>query len=173
MILWQAAVHRSPRTSSAMPSVDAVSVTEFVSSHIMPARALWVRLEGVGLSGADEPHALAAFLARNPGLSFVAQQGGDLVGTVLCGHDGRRGLIHHLAVAAEHQRQGLGRRLLDRGLAALSAAGIEKCHLLVFRSNAAGLAFWRAVGADERVSIALFSLATAAEDGRAPDAIGC
>jgi ribosomal protein S18 acetylase RimI-like enzyme len=139
---------------------DVPSIVEFEPRHIEDARALWRRSEGVGLSSADEPCALASFLSRNPGLSFVAERDGEVVGTVLCGHDGRRGLVHHLVVSVDRQRQGLGRQLLRRALSALRAAGIDKAHLLVFRSNANGLAFWRAVGAEERRSIALFSMAT-------------
>jgi N-acetylglutamate synthase len=138
----------------------AVTLEIFEPRHIAAARALWERSDGVGLSEADEPAALASFLIRNEGLSFVAVQHGRVIGTVLCGHDGRRGLIHHLVVCADHRRQGLARRLLQSGLAALHQAGIGKCHLLVFRSNADGLAFWRAVGAQERVSMALFSIST-------------
>jgi len=143
-----------------MQPVAPPSVAQFEPQHIEQARALWQRSEGVGLSGADEPHSLAAFLSRNPALSFVASQGEQIIGTILCGHDGRRGLIHHLVVAASHQRQGIGRKLLRQGLAALREAGIQKCHLLVFRSNASGMAFWRAVGAEERLSVALFSVST-------------
>ncbi|WP_077037590.1 GNAT family N-acetyltransferase [Pelomonas sp. KK5] len=137
-----------------------VSFVAFEPSHIAPARSLWDGSEGVGLSSADEPPALRSFLLRNPGLSFVALQADQVVGTVLCGHDGRRGLIHHLVVAPGNRRQGIGRVLLRRGLAALFSEGIQKTHLLVFKSNASGLAFWRSVGAEERTSLALFSLAT-------------
>jgi ribosomal protein S18 acetylase RimI-like enzyme len=143
-----------------MPS--DIAIARFEPAHIAAARALWERSEGVGLSAADEPEALAAFLSRNPGTSFVALRAGRLVGTVLCGHDGRRGLVHHLVVDPDVQRQGLGRRLLRAGLAALHAAGIQKCHLLVFTSNVSGQAFWRAVGAEERTSLALFSMSTEA-----------
>lgn len=83
-----------------------------------------------------------------------------IVATILCGHDGRRGLIHHLAVTPSHRRQGLGRALVSRALSALRAVHIQKCHLLVFRENAAGLTFWRRLGADERVTLTTFSLPT-------------
>jgi len=138
----------------------SISVEAFEQHHIGQARALWQKSEGVGLSAADEPHALAAYLLRNPGLSLVALLGEQVVGTVLCGHDGRRGFLHHLVVAAGQQRQGIGRRLLARSLAALQQAGIQKCHLLVFKSNAPGRAFWQAVGAEERSALALLSLST-------------
>lgn len=138
----------------------AAAIAPFLPSDHAAAYALWQRTPGVGLSDADSPEAIAAFLARNPGLSFVACERGDLVGTILCGHDGRRGLIHHLVVSPAQRRQGLGRALLGRALAGLRTAGIGKCHLMVFRTNAEGAAFWRRVGATERVELALFSLAT-------------
>jgi len=137
-----------------------IVVIEFEPRHISASRTLWQRSEGVGLSNADEPHALTNFLSRNPGTSFVALQNMEVVGTVLCGHDGRRGLMHHLVVSPELRRQGIGRKLLKAGLVALNKAGIQKCHLLVFKSNSAGLSFWRAVGAEERGSIILFSVPT-------------
>lgn len=130
----------------------------FEPADYSAARALWEATPGVGLSAADAPASIAAFLARNPGGSFVATAGGELVGTILCGHDGRRGLIHHLVTAGSHRRQGIGVALLQRGLAALQAQGIDKCHLLVFRDNADGMAFWRSVGASERTELSLFSM---------------
>lgn len=133
---------------------------EFGTDHIPRALALWRQTAGVGLSAADEPAALAAYLARNPGSSFVLFEADVLVGTILCGHDGRRGLIHHLVIAPGQRRRGLARLLVHRSLEALRSAGIDKCHLLVFQANHAGLAFWRALGARERVELALFSVAT-------------
>jgi len=133
------------------------NLSVFEQSHYSAAHALWLRTPGVGLSAADKEEPIARYLARNPGLSFVAEMEGDLVGTVLCGHDGRRGLVHHLVVAPEHQRHGIGRALLMAGLEALRNEYIDKCHLLVFRSNGPGIAFWHAVGAQERLEIALFS----------------
>lgn len=138
----------------------SLRLREFAAGDIPAARLLWLDTPGVGLSAADEPPAIAQFLDRNPGTSFVAMSEGRVVGTILCGHDGRRGLIHHLVCASSLRRQGIGRQLLHCGLQALREAGIDKCHLLVFRSNAEGLAFWWAVEATERQEMALFSLST-------------
>ena len=124
------------------------------------AQALWSSTEGVGLSSADSSENIARFLERNPGLSFVATDSEGVVGTILCGHDGRRGLIHHLAVASAHRRKGLGRILVKEALAALRRDGIEKCHLLVFHQNSEGRAFWLRIGAEERTTLGLFSLPT-------------
>lgn len=132
----------------------------FEAADFLAARTLWETTPGVGLSDADEREPIEQFLARNPGLSFVALEEDELVGTILCGHDGRRGLIHHLVTAQSSRRRGLGRQLLFAGLRSLRAVGINKCHLLVFRDNEPGLAFWHAVSASERHELALFSIST-------------
>lgn len=148
-----------------MPVVKAaplhdLEVMPFLPVHYDRAFALWARTEGLGLSVADTHAPIMAYLERNPGMSFVALEEEQVVGTVLAGHDGRRGLIHHLAVDARHRRRGLGRRLLERALAALRAEGIEKVHLLVLEGNGPGKAFWRRVGAKQRVELSLFSITT-------------
>jgi ribosomal protein S18 acetylase RimI-like enzyme len=108
--------------------------------------ALWRASEGVGLSSADERGAAAAYLERNARTSFVAVEGGRILGAALCGTDDRRGYLHHLAVAADCRRRGIGRALADRCLAALKACGIARCHIHVFAGNGEGRAFWSAIG---------------------------
>jgi ribosomal protein S18 acetylase RimI-like enzyme len=122
------------------------------------ARALWQASEGVRLSPGDAEDELAAFLARNPGLSLVAFDGERPVGTVLCGHDGRRGYLYHLAVAPLHRRRGLARQLVERCLAALAHRGIRRAQVSVFDTNAAGKDFWRALGGQLRDDLAVFSI---------------
>jgi len=135
-------------------------IQTFDPSHYDAARALWLRSPGIGLSSADDRAEIQRFLARNPGLSLVALSEGMLVATILVGHDGRRGLIHHLAVDDGARRRGLGRRLVGQALQRLGAAGIAKCHLLVFEANEPARAFWAAIGAEHRLSLTLYSLAT-------------
>jgi N-acetylglutamate synthase len=108
--------------------------------------ALWRETPGIGLGVGDEREAVAAYLERNPGLSLVALRGETLVGAVLCGHDGRRGSIDHLAIVPSERVRGLGRELVDRCLDGLRAAGIGKCSIVVYGDNAEGQAFWRATG---------------------------
>ena len=112
--------------------------------------ALWRRTEGVGLNESDTRRAIAAFLQRNPRLSFVVEKGGRIIGAVLCGHDGRRGYLHHLAVAESHRGQGLGRLLVDRCLARLREDGIDKCNIFLFADNQEGRKFWETIGWKER-----------------------
>lgn len=121
---------------------------------------LWRATEGVGLSSADSAEAIAHFLVRNPGLSAVAVEGPKLIGAVLCGHDGRRGYIHHLAVHPAYRRGGLGQALVRHCLRQLRLAGIAKCHLFVFASNGSGRAFWRSIGWTERQELIMMSTMT-------------
>ena len=144
---------------STHPTPGMAEIRPFSSEHIGAARSLWERTEGVGLSIADEPPALARYLERNPGLSFVAMSGSAVVGAALCGHDGRRGYLHHLAVEAECRRRGIGAELISRCLSALGAAGIEKCHIFVYRENLAGQSFWSRAGWIVREDLVLMSAA--------------
>ena len=108
--------------------------------------ALWEASEGVGLGESDTRPAIERYLARNPGLSLVAVAGGAIVGAVLCGHDGRRGYLHHVAMALSHRGRGLGRTLVEDSLDGLRAQGIARCTIVVYADNAAGEAFWTRIG---------------------------
>ena len=121
------------------------------------AYALWQTATGVGLSSSDELVAIASYLARNPGISQAAYEEDELVGVMLCGHDGRRGYIHHLVVLDSHRRQGIGKKLVKRGLAALSQDGIQKCHIFVFAENQKAIAFWKKVAWEHRQDLILMS----------------
>ena len=135
----------------------ALLIREFRLSDYDSACALWQRSEGIGLSQADEPRNVARFLDRNPGLSFVAEEEGRIVGAILCGNDGRRGFLHHLAVDNDHRRSGIGRRLVERCLSALAAAGLRKCHIFVLADNVEGQRFWRTIGWEERTTLKVMS----------------
>lgn len=105
--------------------------------------ALWQQTEGMGLGNSDTREAIAAFLERNPGLSTVAcDSTGRIIGAVLCGHDGRRGYLHHLAVEHAHRKNGIGRALVNTCLDQLTALKIQKCNLFLLASNTAGRTFW-------------------------------
>jgi len=125
---------------------DGITVRPFHIKDYDAVLALWRRAEGVGLNESDTRPAIATYLRRNPRFSFVAEKDGRLVGAVLCGHDGRRGYLHHLAVARRHRQQGIGRQLVHACLAKLRQAGIQKCNIFIFADNAAGMKFWAHTG---------------------------
>ncbi|MGD8759276.1 MAG: GNAT family N-acetyltransferase [Anaerolineales bacterium] len=118
---------------------------------------LWQGTIGMGLSEADARESIERYLERNPGFSLVAHDDGKLVGAALCGHDGRRGFIHHLAVAEDHWQQGVGRRLSAECLSSLQKAGIDKCHIFVYADNHQARAFWETIGWTERTELIIMS----------------
>lgn len=109
--------------------------------------ALWLSCKGMGLNNLDDSReGIRRFLDRNPETCFVAETGGEIVGVIMAGNDGRRGYIHHTAVSPEYRRQGIAKQLVSAALEALKKLGINKAALVVFERNSDGNAFWESVG---------------------------
>ena len=140
-----------------------IDLAPMTSADYDEVLALWRTSEGIGLSpAADSREGIASYLERNPGLSWVVREGGGVVGAALCGHDGRRGFIHHVAVAREHRGRGTGRALVTRCLEGLRAIGMERCHLFVRSGNPDGLEFWRHMGWRLRDDVSMMTFTMAA-----------
>jgi N-acetylglutamate synthase len=122
--------------------------------------ALWQRCEGVGLTPSDSRAAVHAYLIRNPGLSLIARDGGQVVGAVLCGHDGRRGYLYHLGVDPKYRHQGLGSAIVDECLVRLAAVGIQKATIYVYVHNDTGQQFWRRISWKDRTDLVVLQRET-------------
>jgi ribosomal protein S18 acetylase RimI-like enzyme len=103
---------------------------------------LWRVADGIVLSDTDERDPMERFLCRNPGLSLVAEHGDEVIGAVLCSHDGRRGYLHHLAVRADFRRRGIGSALVRKSMELLSHEAVSKCNVFILEANEEGVAFW-------------------------------
>jgi ribosomal protein S18 acetylase RimI-like enzyme len=119
--------------------------------------SLWKNCNGVNLRDADSIDGIKRYLKRNPGLSFLAIDDDTLVGTIMAGHDAKRGYIQHLAVADSMRNAGIGAKLLELCLAALKAEGIVKSHVHVLGDNSLGRKFWVSRGWMRRADIAVYS----------------
>jgi len=126
-----------------------IEIREFSINDYDAAIELWQRVEGLEIAEGDDREGVAQFLARNPGLSRVATDGSGIVGVALCGHDGRRGHVYHLAVDPAYQGRGLGKRLLDESLAALRRTGVKRVIIMVADDNLSGRQFWKGSGYEE------------------------
>ena len=122
--------------------------------------ALWMSCKNMGFNNVDDSReGIAKYLRRNPGTSFVAERQERIVGVILAGNDGRRGFIHHMAVAEDCRRQGIAAELLRHALDALKEEGISKVALLVFNRNEAGNRFWESQGFTARTDLTYRNLA--------------
>jgi ribosomal protein S18 acetylase RimI-like enzyme len=143
-----------------MHSIELVCMT---IGHYNKVFALLKDTPGVVLRGSDSCEATAFYLARNPGLSLVAMHDGRIVGCILCGHDGRRGYLQHLAVLPSFRKRGIGSALVERCLAQLEQLGIAKAHVDVLDGNAAGHLFWSHRGWSRRDDIVRYSFTNSAD----------
>ncbi len=119
--------------------------------------ACWLNTPGVGVNDCDTPEGISAYLRRNPGLSLVAEHNGKLVGTILCGHDGRRAYVHHMWVDTSMRRLGLGKQLFEQCMELIKPLGLGKAHMMVWTDNHNAQKFWHNVGCEERTDLKLFT----------------
>lgn len=132
-----------------MPTIRVMTLADYNGVY-----DLWISTPGMGLNTTDDSReGIGRYLRRNPTTSFVAEEEGRIVGVIMAGHDGRRGIIHHTAVRPECRKQGIATQLVEHAMAALEAEGIHKVALVAFERNAAGNAFWERIGFEERTDL--------------------
>ncbi len=119
--------------------------------------SMWQITSKRALSEADSRQGIEKYLARNPGMSMVAEIDGKIVGTVLAGHDGRRGFIHHMAVVPQFRRHGIGKKLAKAATDKIFEDGIDKIHIFCYQNNETGQSFWRDFGFEKREDVFVYS----------------
>ena len=114
-------------------------------------KRLWQSIRGFGIRSIDDSEeGVRRFLTRNPGISVTAVQGGEIVGAILCGHDGRRGCLYHVCVHENYRMRGIGKTMVVHCMEALEKEGVSKVSLIAFTQNDIGNAFWKEIGWTKR-----------------------
>lgn len=109
--------------------------------------ALWMTIQGFGIRSIDDSReGVERFLKRNPTTSIVAVEDGRIVGSILCGHDGRLGCLYHVCVHEDYRKRGIGRAMVVRAMEMLKREKISKVSLIAFTQNDVGNAFWNTIG---------------------------
>ena len=112
--------------------------------------ALWKKIRGFGIRSIDDSReGVGRFLKRNP----MTSVDGKIVGSILCGHDGRRGCLYHVCVDEAYRRHGIGRAMVVFAMKALKEEKINKVSLIAFTKNDIGNAFWNTIGWTERLDL--------------------
>ena len=127
-----------------MAEVQILPMTE---ADYDAVRALWMTIRGFGIRALDDSREdVVRFIRRNPTTSVVAKMDGQVIGSILCGSDGRQGALYHVCVAEGFRRQGIGTRMVGYYMQQLKALGINKVGLIAFTKNGGGNAFWKQIG---------------------------
>ena len=120
--------------------------------------ALWKNTDGMGLRSLDDSQqGISIFLKRNPDTNFVAIDNHEIIGTILCGHDGRRGYIYHTAVKKNYRNQGIATKLIEAVISALQKEGITRVCLNVIETNEYSKSFWQKKGWEKKDFLGFYS----------------
>ena len=127
--------------------MDQLNIRPMTIGDYEEIRALWMTIRGFGIRALDDSREdIERFILRNPTTSVVARMNGKIVGSILCGSDGRQGSLYHVCVAKEYRRRRIGTQMVGWCMHQLRALGINKVALIAFPSNDAGNAFWKQIG---------------------------
>jgi len=119
--------------------------------------SLWKSIRGFGIRSIDDSREdTERFLRRNPSTSMVAESEGEVIGSILCGHDGRTGYFYHVCVDERYRRRGIGKRMATEAMRALQEQKINKVSLIAFKHNEIGNQFWHGFGWTERTDANYF-----------------
>ena len=138
--------------------VPPIRIREFCfPADYEPVFALWKSIEkGVHTGRSDTPPEIEKKLKRDPDLFLVAEAEGAIIGSVIGGYDGRRGLVYHLAVESSFRSRGIGSQLMDELESRLRAKGCLKCYLLVTTDNSEVETYYQKRGWQQMDSVRLY-----------------
>lgn len=126
--------------------IRTMTIEDYDSIH-----ALWTSISGFGIRSVDDSReGIRRFLKRNPTTSVVSVEDDQIVGAILCGHDGRRGCLYHVCVKEGYRKRGIGSSMVRACMEALHAEEISKVSLIAFMKNDVGNAFWNEIGWTKR-----------------------
>lgn len=130
-----------------MGGTMSIIIREMCADDYDGVYKLWQSIQGFGLRSVDDSReCVERFLRRNPTTSVVAVQNGRIIGSILCGHDGRQGSFYHVCVARDYRKHGVGAKMVRFSLRALKEEGISKVSLVAFTNNEVGNVFWQQMG---------------------------
>lgn len=132
-----------------MVNIRKMTIEDYDGVH-----ALWLSIRGFSIRSIDDSReGVEKFILRNPGTSIVAEEEGEIIGAILCGHDGRRATFYHVCVRENRRKQGIGKAMVVRAMNELKKEKINKVALIAFTKNDVGNAFWKSIGWKQRTDL--------------------
>ena len=138
--------------------MENITIREFKKEDYEGAYALWQTIHGFGIRSVDDSYeGVIKFLERNPGCSVLAETAdGRIIGTILCGHDGRRASFYHVCVHEDFRRHGIGKQMVVWCMQELKKLKVNKISLVAFKKNELGNNFWHGEGWTERDDLNMY-----------------
>lgn len=135
------------KSGRKMKEEKKIKIREMKLDDYDQVYALWMTIHGFGIRTIDDSReGVERFIRRNPTTSIVAEEEGEIVGAILCGHDGRRGCFYHVCVKEAYRKHGIGKEMVITAMKALQEEAINKVTLIAFKENEVGNYFWKSVG---------------------------
>ena len=136
-----------PEYLSGRPDVEGVIIREMNKEDYDGVKSLWMTISGFGIRSIDDSRdGVERFIRRNPTTSIVAEKDGEIVGTILCGHDGRNARFYHVCVREGCRRQGIGKAMVVAAMKELQEQKISCVSLVAYTHNEIGNQFWHRAG---------------------------
>ncbi len=143
-----------------MVNIRTMTIEDYEGVH-----ALWLSIKGFSIRSIDDSYeGVEKFLRRNPGTSIVAEEDGEIIGAILCGHDGRRATFYHVCVREDRRKQGIGKAMVVMAMNELKKEKINKVALIAFTKNDVGNAFWKSIGWKQRTDLNYYDFVLNAEN---------
>ena len=134
--------------------INEINIMPMKPEDYDDVRALWMTIRGFGIRALDDSREdIERFIQRNPTTSVVAKAGNRIVGTILCGSDGRQGALYHVCVEKDYRRRGIGTQMVAFCMHQLRYMGVNKVSLIAFTTNEAGNAFWNKIGWTKKTNV--------------------
>ncbi len=128
-----------------------IEIRKMLKEDYASVHKLWETIHGFALRSIDDSQkGIEKFINRNPNTSIVAEHDGKIIGTILCGHDGRTATFYHVCVDENYRRCGVGKKMVVEAMKALKEEEINTISLIAFTNNDVGNAFWNGIGWTKR-----------------------
>jgi len=122
-----------------------VEIRKATANDVEAVLALWQRATGP-TALVDRADDIERLIRTPTSALLLADDNGELVGSVVAGWDGWRGNLYRVGVAPERRSHGLGTRLVRAAEAALAALGCPRVTALVHLELGDAAPFWNKVG---------------------------
>ena len=106
---------------------------------------LWLG-SGTAPTMTDDPASVRALVAHDPEALILAEEDGEIVGTLIAGFDGWRANLYRLVVLPGARRRGVAGALVSEAERRLKLRGAPRANALVVLDHPHAVGFWQSAG---------------------------